>query len=378
MRLSFLTGGFYPEPGGPSTFLYHFLPVAIQRGHQVVSLLTFGESRPADAEAGYPLTRISRLTGRVRRTLAYLRAAWRAAGTSESLFVVGFPVLLLPLIRLRTRRIVHKVVGDWSWEMADRRGLTRLDKDAFQTAPKPLSIRLLRAYYLWAVRHADLIITPSVHIQRIVMGWGIAPEKIRVIYNAIPEPELPTEDRRALREMLGLPLDVPLILSVARLTPVKGVQVMIEAIQGVPGAQFVVVGDGPQQGELTAAAASTGRVTFVGAQPHERVLMYMRAADVYVLSSFTEGLSHTLLEAIAVGTPVVATAVGGNPEVITDGVEGLLIPPGDPAALAAAVRRILSDPALAAQMGLAGLHRSTHFQWDSEVDATLAALTSGN
>jgi len=374
MRLSFLTGGFYPEPGGPSTFLYHFMPVVLRRGHQIVRLLTFGETRPEDAEAGYPLTRISRGVGRVRRTAAYLRAAWQAASQSESVFVVGFPVLLLPLIRSRTRRIVLKVVGDWSWEMARRYNLSDLEEEPFQTGHKSLQLRILRGYYLWAVRHADLIITPSQHLQRIVTGWGIAPEKVRVIYNAIPEPELPTEDRRALREMLGLPLDVPLIASVARLTPRKGVQVMLEALKQIPDAHFVVVGEGHQQPELEAMAPA-GRVTFTGQQSHERVLMILRAADVYVLSSYTEGLAHTLLESIAVGTPAVATAVGGNPEVITDGVEGLLVPPGDAAALATAVRRILNDPDLAAQMSMAGLRRSTDFQWDSEVDATLEALT---
>ena len=105
--------------------------------------------------------------------------------------------------------------------------------------------------------------------------------------------------------------------------------------------------------------------------------MYLCAADVYVLSSVTEGLSHTLLESIAVGAPAVASAVGGNPEVITDGVEGLLVPPGDPTALAAAVRRILDDPALARQMEAAGLARSQSFRWETEVAETLAALAEG-
>lgn len=374
MKLAFLTGGFYPEPGGPSTFLYHFLPLLKHRGHQVVRLLTFGEPRPEDKSAGYPLTRVSRQTGRIRRTWAYIRAAWEAAAQSDAMFVVGFPVLLLPIVRGRNRRIILKVVGDWSWEMARRYNLSQLEEEPFQTGQKSLILRILRSYYLWAVRHADVIITPSQHLQRIVTTWGIAPEKIQVIYNAIPEPQLPSDDRLALRKMLNLPQDKPLIVSVARLTPRKGVQVMLQALKDVPNAHFVVVGEGHQQAELEALAPA-GRVTFTGQQNHERVLMYLRAADVYVLSSYTEGLAHTLLEAIAVGTPVVATAVGGNPEVITDGVEGLLIPAGDVAALASAVCRILDNPDLAARMSAAGLRRSADFWWDNEVDATLEALT---
>lgn len=377
MRLSFLTGGFYPEPGGPSTFLYHFMPVVIQHGHEVVRLLTFGEPRPEDKKAGYPLTRISRQKGRVQRTWAYLRAALSAAAQSDSLFVVGFPVLLLPFLRRRTPRLVLKVVGDWSWEMARRYNLSQLEEEPFQNGKKSLVLRILRGYYLWAVRHADVIITPSQHLQRIVTGWGIAPEKVRVIYNAIPQPHLPAGERADLRRMLGLPEDKKLIVSVARLTPRKGVQVMMQALNDIPDAHFVVVGEGHQQPELEAMAPA-GRVTFTGQQHHDRVLMYLRAADVYVLSSYTEGLAHTLLEAIAVGTPAVATAVGGNPEVITDGVEGLLIPAGDPIALAAAVRKVLDDPALAAQMSAAGLRRSADFWWDNEVDETLDALTGAN
>nr|MCU0475386.1 glycosyltransferase [Anaerolineae bacterium] len=131
---------------------------------------------------------------------------------------------------------------------------------------------------------------------------------------------MPTTDRRALRAQLGLPTEGRLIVSVARLTPVKGVHVLMKALPAVPDVHAVIVGDGPQRAELEALAPA-GQVTFAGQQPHERVLMYLRAADAYVLSSYTEGLSHTLLEAVAVGTPCVATTVGGNPEVITDGRE---------------------------------------------------------
>lgn len=375
MRFGFLSGLFYPEPGGPSTFLHHFLPEVRRAGHDA-HVVAFGETRPEDAALDYRVTRISRRQGRIRRNWVYLQTARKLAADSDALFVVGYALLFLPFLRRPARRLVAKVVGDWSWEMADRRGLTTLDKNAFQTGPKHPLVQVLRAYYLWAVRHADLVITPSADMRRIVIGWGVAPERVRVVYNAIPAPQLMTTDRVELRRMLGLPTDQPLIVSVARLTPVKGVHVMLQALADVPGAHFVVVGDGPQQAELEAAAPA-GRVTFVGAQPHERVLMYLRAADVYVLSSFTEGLSHTLLESIAVGAPAVASAVGGNPEVITDGVEGLLVPPGDPTALAAAVRRILDDPALARQMEAAGLARSQSFRWETEVAETLAALAEG-
>jgi glycosyltransferase involved in cell wall biosynthesis len=372
MDIACLSGNAYPEAGGISTFLHHFLPEAQRRGH-TVRQVAFGEPYSGDADLTYPLTRIPFSIGWVRRHAAYLRAARHAAQTSDVVFALSYGGLFMPFVRGGGRRIVHKAVTDWTWEMADRRGLTTLDKVAFQTAPTPLALKPIRAYYLWAMRQADLIYTPSAHMREVVLHWGVPAERVRVIYNAIPAPTLPTTDRRALRAQLGLPTEGRLIVSVARLTPVKGVHVLMKALPAVPDVHAVIVGDGPQRAELEALAPA-GQVTFAGQQPHERVLMYLRAADAYVLSSYTEGLSHTLLEAVAVGTPCVATTVGGNPEVITDGREGFLIPPDSPDAVSDAVRRILSDPARLTQMEAACLARSADFRWENEVEQVLDAL----
>lgn len=367
MRIGVLTGIFHPDAGGPSTYLYHLLPELQARGHSV-ELVTFGA--PHEHAYPYPVTRVS--GGRLSRLLGFLRAAWGIAGCSDVLFVHTLAILMLPLVRLRfRRRIVIKVVGDWAWEMADRRKRTTLGVEAFQAARLPLPMRLIKAYHRYAVRRADTVIVPSQHVARLVTGWGVPQAKIRVIYNAIPASDLAAVPREALRRELNIPPG-KLIVSVARLTPVKGVDVMVTALERLPGWQCIVVGDGPQRAELEAMAAAS-RVTFTGLLPHDAVLRYLRAADVYVLSSRTEGLSHTLLEALAVGTPSVATRVGGNPEVITDGVDGLLIPSDDPAALADAVTR-LDNPALYGAIADAAVRRSRDFLWDGEVAQTVAVL----
>lgn len=375
MRFAILTGSFYPEPGGLSTFLHYFLPEAQAAGHDV-ALVTFGEPLPEDAARDYPVTRISRSAGFLRRIVRYVRSARRIARRADTVFVMGFAVLLIPLLGRTPRRIVMKIVGDWSWEMARRRGLTTLGQVEFQTARHALPLRILRAYYLWCVRRTDRIITPSQHLARVITGWGVPAERVQVIYNAVPESDLHTVDRAALRAKLGLPASGRLLVSVARLTPIKGVHTAIEALAYLPAdVALVVVGEGPQQAELERSAPQ-GRVLFVGAQTHDRVLEYMRAANVYVLSSVIEGLSHTLLEALSVGTPSVASAVGGNPEVIRDGVDGLLVPHSDPKALAAAVQRILDDAPLAERLAAAAYQRSRAFNWDDEVRQALAVLTT--
>lgn len=371
MRIGVLTGSFHPDPGGPSTYLRGLLPELVARGH-AVELITYGQPTPDDAHYDYPVTRIG--GGRLRKTREFQRRAWALAARSDVLFVHTTAVLLLPLIRPRYRgRIVTKVVSDWAWEMADRRGWTSLGVEAFQTGPASLKVRLAKALHRRAVRMADTVIVPSRHIARLAEGWGVDPARIHIVYNAIPDPALADVPRDQLRRGLGLP-DGKLLVSVARLTPVKGVDVAIKALHTIPDAHLIVIGDGPERPAL-AAAAPKGRVTFTGQLSHEDVLRYLRAADIYVLSSRTEGLSHTLLEALAVGTPSVASRVGGNPEVVTDGIDGLLVPPDNPAALADAVRR-LDDPAFYAQIAAAALDRSLAFRWDSEVAQTIAILTT--
>src|SRR5436190_23531869 len=127
----------------------------------------------------------------------------------------------------------------------------------------------------------------------------------------------------------------------------KRVDGIIEALRGLPSdVNLLVAGDGDMQAEWSALADRLGlaqRVQFLGNVPHARIPLYIRAADVFVLNSEYEGLSHTLLEVMNLGTPIVASNVCGNPEVIEDGVNGLTVDPRRPETLRAAVERLLAD-----------------------------------
>ncbi len=147
---------------------------------------------------------------------------------------------------------------------------------------------------------------------------------------------------------------------VAKLSPVKGHQYFLEAAAEIaearPDVAFLVVGDGIRKRELEEMAAELGiadRVTFAGAR--DDVPSLLKLMDVFVLSSLSEGSPNAVLEAMAAGLPVVATDVGGLPEIVIDGESGILVPPGDSGALAAAVRELLDDPTRAGTMGRAGL-----------------------
>jgi len=172
------------------------------------------------------------------------------------------------------------------------------------------------------------------------------------------------------------------VLAAGRLSPEKGFSVLIEAAHAIcrenPFAGVVIFGEGQLRGELEARVAQlglTGRVVLPGFRTDLDSLI--SGADVVVLPSFTEGLPNVALEASAAGVPVVATAVGGTPEVIADGANGFLVPPGQPPAIAVKVRELLRDAALRTHFGITGQQRMHElFTFDAQANAYLRLLHS--
>jgi glycosyltransferase involved in cell wall biosynthesis len=180
------------------------------------------------------------------------------------------------------------------------------------------------------------------------LGWPAA--KIDVVYNAarLHRPSPRAAELRA--ELTGD--GRPLVLTVARLDPQKGHPFLLEAAAELPGAVFALAGEGADRAALEARATVLGvadRVRFLGHR--DDVPDLLAACDVFALPSLFEGSSLAVLEAMAAGKPVLSCAVGGTDELIDDGEDGLLAAPADAAALAAALRRLLGDPALCAALG---------------------------
>ncbi len=174
------------------------------------------------------------------------------------------------------------------------------------------------------------------------LGWPAA--KVEVVYNAVDVERVAVAAPPGLREQLGGSETRPLVLTPARLDAQKGHDTLLEAIAEVPEALFVLAGEGPKRAELEARTAEIGlgdRVRFLGRR--EDVPALLAACDVFCLPSLYEGSSLAVLEAMAAGIPVVSSAIGGTEELIEDGRSGLLVAPGDPKALAAALRRLLGD-----------------------------------
>jgi L-malate glycosyltransferase len=212
-------------------------------------------------------------------------------------------------------------------------------------------------------RLADCVLANSEAIRSNLIAQGYAPEKIVVIRNGIVPPLL--EPERNIREEFRIEPAVPLIVVVSRLNRLKGIEYFLQAAARtsavIDNARFLVVGDGIDPGyraDLEAYARRLGlggRLVFTGFRLD--VGQILSEASISVLPSLSEGLSNAVLESMAMGVPVVATDVGGNPEAVDSGVTGLLVPPANDALLADAMIRFLQDPEFAHRCAAAGKQR---------------------
>lgn len=214
-----------------------------------------------------------------------------------------------------------------------------------------------------ALARTDVVATVCEAARRDVLAQGLIPAaKLVAIANGIRLDAFAVGDdtsRAALAAELGLPPGTRLVGAVGRLNPVKDPVALVRAFRVVharhPETALVWIGDGALRAETAAAAAAegvAGRVLLLG--DRSDVPRLLAGLDLYAMSSLTEGYSIALLEACAAGLPIVATDVGGNNEIVRDGINGLLVPAGDPQRLADALVALLDDPARARDMGRAG------------------------
>jgi glycosyltransferase involved in cell wall biosynthesis len=247
---------------------------------------------------------------------------------------------------LARRPFVVKLVSDEVFERATRSGRYAGTLDEFQGMEVSMRMKFLTTTRNAALRRARHVFCPSAYLREIALAWGLDPERVSVLPNPAPAtPRLPARD--ALREELGLEGNA--LVFAGRLGPQKALGVTLEALAAVPGVRLAIAGDGPERAMLERRARDLGldgRVSFLGSVPRAQVLRLFRAADASVLSSAWENFPHTVVEALAVGCPVISTSVGGVPEVVKDGENGLLVPAGDAHALAAAITRFFSNEAL--------------------------------
>ncbi len=343
MNVLIVSGIWPPDVGGPAVHAPALASFLLERGHGVEVVTT---ASVAPAPEGYRVhwAPRSRPPG-VRHALV----AWHVARRARAADVVYATSMIRRSAAgaaAARRPLVVKLVADEAYERATRSGLFRGTLEQFQQVDRGVRIRALRKARNTAVGRAVHVFCPSAYLRDIAVGWGLPEERISVLPNPAPiVPALPS--RSVLRAAYGM-TGVTLAFA-GRLTPQKDLLLALDAIGRVPGVQLVLLGEGPERAALERRARERGlseRVQFLGGGSRDDVLQLFRAADGSLLSSAWENFPHTVVEALAVGTPVIATAVGGVPEIVRDGQNGLLVVPHDVVALANAVQRFATDAGL--------------------------------
>jgi len=371
--LLLVTDIFPPDIGGPATFIDALAHAAVEHGVKV-SVVCLTERRREDSDKERPF-RVLRLLRHERRTFQIITALLEAEMRShEAVLVNGLELMAAAAAHNAGKSYLLKIVGDYVWENARNNHLTNMPIDEFQQVtvrPEWLAEGLRnRQFYL---RGADHIVVPSQYLARLVGGWGMSASKISVIYNGI---DAASHAGCEPRPRANEPFTVGFC---GRLVNWKGVDTLLEAARALPGVHVKIFGDGPERINLETLAGNFGlteRVFFTGTLAKAQLGEELGRCHALVLGSQYEGLSHTLLEAAAMGVARVASDCCGNPEVVTHGKDGLLVPFGNPEALIAALSALADDEALRLGLAREGLSTAARFPFADTVAQTLALLES--
>jgi glycosyltransferase involved in cell wall biosynthesis len=367
MKILVATGLYAPDIGGPATYAL-MLEDELPKQGIAVSIVPFGWVRH------YP---------KIIRHFVYAFKLWREAKGFDCIYAldpisVGLPALFVS--RLLRKPFLIRLGGDYAWEQGRNRfGINvTLDEYLANTTNRPVPVRILAALQAYVTKRAVRVIAPSQYLKSVITKWGVPAEKVTVIYSALVPLEV-SGTRDELRTQFQY--TEPTIVSAGRLVPWKGFVALLHVIASLkethPEVTLIIAGDGPQEAELKTVAAKLGlskTVRFVGRVSKDALGASIKAADVFVLNTAYEGLSHQLIEVMDLGTPVVTTPAGGNVELITDTVDGLLVSFNDEAALLSAIRRILEYPDTRTRMVQSARVRAKSFSHDKMLTELVAVL----
>ena len=288
----------------------------------------------------------------------------------------GLPALISS--RIRRKKFFVKIVGDYAWEMAIYKNKSPFLINDFQNTTKKGWIKILANIQHRVCNSADRIIVPSKYLAGIVQGWGVGPNKITVIYNGVDF--TPSSlSREEARKQVGIPGNI--ILSSGRLVPWKGfkmlVKIMPKLLEINQFFRLVIVGDGPDRKSLEAMIRNMNldkKVYLVGRKSKEDLAIYLAASDMFVLNSGYEGFSHQILEAMVAGLPVIASAIGGNKEIVSQGENGFLVRYNDEFNLIEAIKGLWQSPELCKDLSEKGKETAKKFSVERMVEETIRII----
>ena len=381
-RILILTGIFPPDIGGPATQLDALSRELIKNGYQV-KVLTFGEK---EKEYPYLVKKVSNSWPFPLKRFFYLANGLSLGFKSDilynqDLYTSGLTALILK--KFLRKPLVTRFVGDSAWEKASSRGWTSDDIFTFQDKKYSWKIELYKKIRKKILSNSDRIIVVSHFLENLVGKIGVNTEKVKVIYNSIDflEVDFDLKSKEELKNNFGFKSIV--ILTIARLTPWKGVDMLIEImpelVKKYDKINLVVVGQGKELDKLKRLSQSLSLekiVLFRGKLNRQDTMDHLKAADLFVLNTNYEGMSHCLLEAMKTKTPIITTKAGGNPETIKDKQTGLLVDYRDKNQWLEAINMVLDDNLLAEKLTSQAEDDLKRFSWSNLVDQTVSIFRS--
>jgi glycosyltransferase involved in cell wall biosynthesis len=321
MKILLAADIFPPQTGGPATYVVTLANELTKRGDKV-SIVSLNSN--SDKSVVRCLLFVVCWKGKTLRYLHYLWLLLKHAKNCDVIYAMGPVNSGLPALiagRLRRKKVVVKVVGDYAWEQGVQRFGVKNDIESFQKEKNlPWQVKHLRNIERYVVCKSDMVIVPSKYLKRLITDWGCGWHHVQVVCNAVQLMKV---------EAIKKPDTERWIVSVARLVPWKGIKTLIEVIAElkikIPQIKLKIIGSGPEQDKLNLQVTGDQLqdcVEFLGTLPKKEVYSYLKSADIFVLNSAYEGLSHVLIEAIQSQCPVLASNVGGNPELIQEGENG--------------------------------------------------------
>lgn len=378
-KILITTGIFPPDIGGPASYS-KLLAVKLGADATVLTYSSVWNFKDG-GDQSYKIIRVwnkwpkgikhlifgIKLLGLVRKCdTVYALNVWSA----------GFPSLIAS--KIFRKKFIIRIAGDYAWEIGAGNGRVNLLIDDFQKAKKNGWVGLLYKLQGWICRRADTIIVPSKYLAGIVKDWGVPALKTKVIYNGVDfgRSDLSKEEAR---NKIGIHGNI--ILSVGRFVPWKGFRMLIKIMPNLlelnQFVRLVIVGDGPDKKNLESMIKNLGldkRVFLVGKKSKDELAVYLSSADMFILNSGYEGFSHQILEAMVVGVPVIATAVGGNKEVIKQGENGFLVKYNDEFNIFEAIKALWNDKDLGNRFVEEGKKTINKFSSEKMVEETIKAL----
>lgn len=367
MKITIATGLYPPEIGGPATYAAMLEAELPDQGFEI-NTVPFGWVRK------YP---------KVVRHVVFAWKLWSESKGTSAIYAldsisVGVPSLLVA--RLRRVPFLVRLGGDYAWEQGRMRFGVTATLDAFLENQDnwPLPVKLLAWVQTFVVSRAKRVVVPSNYLKGVVEKWGVQADKIQVIYSAL-FPITVDATRDELRKHFEY--TYPTIVSSGRLVPWKGFDVLIDVVSGLravfPDITLVIVGDGEERQKLEEKVSQlkmAQHVWFTGSLSKDALGATIKAADLFVLNTAYEGLSHQLIEVMDIGTPIVTTRAGGNTELITDAVNGFLVEFNNAPEMTEVITRVLNHPESRERIVQSARLRSKEFVKEKAIAQIVALL----